>query len=126
MYVKGKLVDRREMLRVKIKSLAEEARIIRHEEARTTGMLQFELHLHRVNQVRRASREALYAYQVIRGKHPYDFERGAKTMPDLAKVSAMVVKYGAPGTKKEDVDRLLAAHVSAFVMGYPAELAVAA
>lgn len=38
MYSKeGVLIDRREMLRVKIKSLALEAKVIRHEERRTAG-----------------------------------------------------------------------------------------
>ena len=48
MYKQDALIDRREMLRVNVKSLAEEARMVRREEARTHEQLRDELHLHRV------------------------------------------------------------------------------
>lgn len=46
------LIDRREMLRVKAKSLAEEAHLIRREERRTRGLLRDELRWHRTGVVR--------------------------------------------------------------------------
>lgn len=70
------------MLKVKIKSLAEEARIIRHEERRalcrelpTEQRAKYrdlplfeELRMHRVNDVRREQRASLLAYAFLRGK----------------------------------------------------------
>jgi hypothetical protein len=57
------------MLKVKIKSLAEEARIIRLEEARSEpgSQQQIELHAHRVHDVRREQRASLLAYAFLRG-----------------------------------------------------------
>jgi hypothetical protein len=63
-----------EYLRVKIKSLAEEARIIRHEEHRASayhrGLLCAKLRDHRVKEVRPEARAALLAYAFLRGR-PY-------------------------------------------------------
>jgi hypothetical protein len=76
MYEKDRttIKDRREMLRVKLKSLAEEARIIRREEQRSWGMLREDLHKHRVLQVRRAAREAHLAYGLIKGLEIHQIE----------------------------------------------------
>jgi hypothetical protein len=63
-----KMKDKRAMLRVKIKSLAEEAKIIRFEEARTKGEIRDQLHRHRVIDVRMAARNSHIAYTLIRGK----------------------------------------------------------
>lgn len=104
----GKLHDRREMLRVKIKSLAEEARIIRAEEKRTRGSLRDELHLHRVGIVRSAARSSHLAYGLIRGK-PYE-RMEAKTCegnaPDWTEVGRLCKKYGPadfklPGDRRQ-------------------------
>src|SRR4051812_12541317 len=70
--------DRREMLRVKVKSLAAEARIIRREEMRTSGPLREELYLHRTHAVRMAAREAGIAYGYIRGRTLLQMEPNAK------------------------------------------------
>lgn len=61
--------NHRYFLKVKIKSLAEEARIIRFEEkkARRTALLN-ELYLHRIIDVREECRAALLAYGYLRGK----------------------------------------------------------
>jgi hypothetical protein len=96
MYDKNKkLVDRREMLRIKIKSLMAEARIIRHDEKKTFGQLRNELHLHRVIDLRRAARNAGLAYAVIRGVDPDRVEPIRYTEPDWAEVERMVHKYGS-------------------------------
>jgi len=92
-----KVVDRREMLRVKIKSLAEEARIIRREEQRTWGELRNELHNHRVGVVRREARHAHLAYGLIRGRGISQIEPGAKRPPDWKRVQALCQKYGPLG-----------------------------
>ena len=102
MYKDQKLYDRREMLRVKIKSLAEEARIIRREEQRAAGWeLRTELHLHRVGVVRSATRDALMAYGLIRGRTPEQTEPRAKTEPNWDAVDKMLKKYGPPGMTRE-------------------------
>lgn len=101
MYNKTKtLVDRREMLKVKIKSLAEEARIIRKEEARTFGYLRDELHVHRVTVVRRAARHAILAYAVVRGVDLTKVEPIRYTEPNWADVEKMVRKYGSIEQRK--------------------------
>ncbi len=97
MYDQNKtIVDRREMLRVKLKSLAAEARIIRREEQRTHGALREELHRHRVDVVRKAARDTHVAYALIRGRTYEQIE--SKTHPDSSPdwdtVNKMVKKYG--------------------------------
>lgn len=108
-------------LRVKIKSLAAEARIIRAEERRAKHRQQRDLHSqlrsHRVFQVRSAARNTLLAYGYLRGKSyraiephttgpfPWKFEK------DVAK---MILKYGPERTwateanLKEAEERILA------------------
>jgi hypothetical protein len=94
--------DRREMLRVKVKSLAAEARIIRHEEARTRGAIQAELHRHRTVDVRLEARLSVLAYGLIRGRALERME--PKTRPENAlsaaqwdRVRAMGKKFGPAG-----------------------------
>lgn len=90
------LVDRREMLRIKVKSLAEEARIIRREEQRTWGLLREELHHHRVVQVRRAARSAHLAYGLIKGRTWLQMETVSRSfgMVDWPAIYKMVTRYG--------------------------------
>ena len=64
-------MDRLIEMKVKIKSLAEEARIIRHEEKKTTGFRYLRLRQHRIWDVRRESRATQIAYACMRGV-PYD------------------------------------------------------
>ena len=56
------------MLKVKIKALAAEARIIRREERRSSGWLRDQLASHRMVTVRNEARASLLAYGFIRGK----------------------------------------------------------
>lgn len=98
MYAKdGKIIDRREMLKVKIKSLAEEARIIRREEHRTRGELRNELREHRVGIVRSEARATHIAYGLIRGRSLDRIEPGAKRQPDWKKIESMCKRYGPTG-----------------------------
>lgn len=110
MYAKDKttIIDRREMLRVKLKSLAAEAAIIRREERRSHGALRHELSLHRRGTVRWASRATHLAYGFIRGRTLEQIEpRRYVNVPDwLAKqcdkslwddVRKMLKKYGPAG-----------------------------
>jgi len=98
----GQLYDRREMLRVKLKNLAQEARLIRREETRTrAGQLRDELALHRRTIVRTAARETHLAYGFIRDIPLERMERncGSKDWlpPDWAAVAKMVRRYGRTG-----------------------------
>jgi len=88
------IVDRREQLKVKIKSLATEARIIRHAELKTRGALREELYLHRVHVVRREARSSLIAYAIIRGKSLEKAETAPRMPPDWETVRRMCKKYG--------------------------------
>jgi len=99
MYAKDRttIIDRREMLRVKLKSLAEEARIIRHEERKSYGSLRNELHLHRVWQVRRAARETHMAYGLIKGLTVDQIEPKRKSDLNWEAVNKMLKTYGPKG-----------------------------
>lgn len=91
----GQVLDRREMLRVKVKSLAAEAAIIRREERRTREKLREELALHRRTVVREAARNAHVAYGLVKGRAYEQMEGNAKSIPDWDEVTRMVKKYGA-------------------------------
>lgn len=93
----GKLLDRREMLRVKVKSLAEEARIIRREERRARfGDLRGELHWHRISDVRLEARATHIAYGLVKGLPIERIEKPRAERPEhlWKKIRAMVEKYG--------------------------------
>lgn len=90
----GKLIDRREMLKIKLKSLAAESRIIRREESRTRGALREELYLHRIGIVRQEARSTLIAYGLIRGRSLEQMEAKSHTPPDWDRINQMLKKYG--------------------------------
>jgi hypothetical protein len=99
MYAKDRttVVDRREMLRVKMKSLTAESRIIRAEERRSCGQLRNELHLHRVGIVRSTARNTHLAYGLIRGRTLLEMEPTHKKEtldPDWDSILKMLKKYG--------------------------------
>lgn len=81
-------------LKVKVKSLAAEAAIIRMEENRSRGELRSSLRFHRQYEVRREQRCSQLAYGYLRGIAHARIEPGAKTDPDWDRVRAMVKKYG--------------------------------
>jgi len=90
----------RQFLKVKIKSLAEEARIIRVEERRANGQKRYstqsQLREHRVGIVRFEARHSLLAYQYIRGKAFYSCEskKADVSKIDWLRVISMIKKYG--------------------------------
>lgn len=88
------ILDRREMLRIKLKSLMEEARIIRREESKTNGPLREELTIHRREVVRDEARHTHLAYGFIRGLTFDQMERTQRSLPDWNRVRAMTKKYG--------------------------------
>lgn len=87
------MLDKRTYLKVKIKSLAEEAKIIRFEE-RKNKVMRRGLEYHRKTVVRSEARNTLIAYAFIRGIPYSRVESKAKTKPDWEKVRTMVQKYG--------------------------------
>lgn len=80
-------------LKVKLKSLAAEARIIREQEARSPYW-RSGLREHRVGIVRSEARATLLAYGFLRGRSYQSLEPAAKSKPNWEKVKAMVRKYG--------------------------------
>ncbi len=91
-------MDKRVFLKVKIKSLAEEARIIRKEERKrhgTDNRLEREaLYTHRVNVVRSEQRHSLLAYGFLRGRRVDQIEGKTLTRVDWKKVRSMVERFG--------------------------------
>jgi len=95
MKMEPEIKDRRKMLKVKLKSLAAESRIIRMEELRTRGgYLRDELCVHRRTIVRSESRHTGLAYGFIRGRTYAQLESTAKTAPDWKRVERMIRQYG--------------------------------
>ncbi len=85
-------------LKIKIKSLAAEARIIRKEEGKLHGMRKWGLQHHRTTVVRDAARRTLVAYQYLRGR---DWESSASRdvvvqKRDWPAIEKMIKKYGKP------------------------------
>lgn len=80
------------MLKIKLKSLAAEAKIIRREELRCRPW-QAELWHHRIQVVRKVSRDTHVAYAIVRGK-PIP-ERDNSRPLDWKAVNSMVLKYGS-------------------------------
>lgn len=96
-------------LKIKLKSLATEARIIRGEEVRirnrarkrrakghvidVTATLDA-MHYHRIKDVRREARATHLAYGFLRGRSYTTMENKASRTPDWSRVEAMIKKYG--------------------------------
>lgn len=92
-------------LKIKIKSLAEEARIIRCEEKKfkANGRFKnssrrtetnFELHEHRISIVRPELRNCYLAYAFIRGKKRVSVERNCYVDPNYAEIARLAYTYG--------------------------------
>lgn len=83
-------------LKIKVKSLAEEAKIIRAEERKWPGESdeRVGLHNHRVLDVRRESRAACLAYGFLRGRTYKRMEAKCYEQPDWKRVSQLAIKYG--------------------------------
>lgn len=102
----------RSKFRVKIKSLAEEARIIRHEEARTPdpswrGCLRG----HRIHELRRESRSAQLAYAFVRGVPYKVVENRCKEDPDLKRIKEIVGSLSNRRVETVDVYEWICADV---------------
>lgn len=81
-------------LKIKIKSLAAEARIIRLEELRRKGGdVRTSLHHHRVGVVRREARLALLAYGFLRGREYTTIEPAPLSQPDWTRLGNMIDRF---------------------------------
>lgn len=88
-------MDERIYLKVKVKSLADEARIIRLETKRARSLsIKNGLYRHRIDVVRFEARHTHLAYGFLRGKSYEQIEQKAHVAPNWAKVRKMVEKYG--------------------------------
>ena len=87
-------------LKIKVKHLAEEARIIRAEEQKLHGMEKWKLQHHRKTTVRDAARRTQVAYQMLRGRDWKSCARltasGELAPEDRKEVDRMIAKYGPP------------------------------
>lgn len=89
-------MDERTYLKVKIKSLAAEAKIIRLETKRAKrASIRDGLALHRKGAVRFEARHTHLAYGFLRGREYRQMEQKAHTPPDWDKVRRMIERYGA-------------------------------
>jgi hypothetical protein len=93
-------LDWRQALKVKIKSLTEEARIIRREERLAkTKLIREGLRLHRIEDVRQEARNTHIAYGFMRGRSYGQIEHPRYgNNPDWDRVWSMVKKYARPAT----------------------------
>jgi len=84
-------------LKIKLKSLAAEACIIRQQEQKMRGPIwgpkSSGLTLHRKGVVRSEARHTHLAYGYIRGKKLSEIEAFSHTVPDWSKVYRMICKY---------------------------------
>lgn len=94
-------MNRIPQLRVKTKSLAAEAKIIKHDEKKyfrrgTANAISFgaSLYKHRTGIVRRAARIALLAFALLRGVAYLRVEQKTSVAPDLEKVRKMADHFG--------------------------------
>lgn len=99
--------NRVRMLKVKVKSLAAEAQIIRLEESRSVpgSVQQNELHNHWVRDVRAEQRSSLLAYAFLRGRPLAACEAKCKVEPDWKRVGQIVEKFGTVEDRKDQAVR---------------------
>lgn len=95
-------------LKIKIKSLAAEARIIRFEERRSAGDVRAGLHQHRVLDVRREQRAALLAYGYLRKRSYRRIESASSARPATQRIVDLVRKYGPLAERQQVADEIAA------------------
>jgi hypothetical protein len=80
-------------LRIKVKSLVEEAKIIRQESKKTKGMVKYRLNEHRKTIVRDHTRHNLLAYGMIKGT-PYELmEKKCYEPPNFSRIATIVKRF---------------------------------
>jgi hypothetical protein len=101
-YAKARARYVRSKFRVKIKSLACEAKIIRQEESRRDGWVRGSLRLHRISEVRNEQRHTLLAYAYVRGVPMCVVEQRCRIMPDALAIDRIVKSLAG----ERDLDRI--------------------
>lgn len=92
-------------LKVKIKSLAVEARIIKREEGKTKDpQLKNSLRFHRTYDVRKEARSAHLAYAFLKGFEYAQIESRCNEKPDFVRIKKLVEKFGRCYHYEEDWD----------------------
>lgn len=81
-------------LRIKIKSLADEARTIRAEAKKVSGMVKWELNHHRTSVVRPHARLSLLAYGLLRGVPYRAIEHSCYELPNWEKIRNLASRFG--------------------------------
>lgn len=103
------MVTKVKQLKVKIKSLADEARTIRLEEKRAgkakDDRLRCSLREHRVHVVRTEQRWSLLAYAFLHGLSVLQVEKKTSTPRDMVKVGKLVERFGAEGGQEKDAQQ---------------------
>ena len=100
-------------LKIKIKSLAVEAKLIRLEERKVKGLTKHNLSEHRKHVVRPEARATLLAYGFLRGRDYRSIESNATTKPDWTKVKSMVKRYtDLPVTAAKQLDEWIKIGIS--------------
>jgi hypothetical protein len=96
-------------LKIKIMSLAAEARIIRKEERKWPGPSDARqgLHRHRVIDVRRECRIANLAYGFLRGRSYRALEAKCYEQPNWQRVAELIRKYGQQGLPVDAIRKAL-------------------
>ena len=82
-------------LKIKVRSLADEARSIRQEAKKESGMVKWGLNHHRTTVVRDHARHNLLAYGVLRGIPYRCMEDKCREAPDLERVEKIAKRFGA-------------------------------
>ena len=98
-------------LKVKVASLAAEARIIRklaNSIRRRDNPTRLSLHSHRKNEVRIAARSSQIAYGYLRGKTYASMEDNSRTDLDIADILRMIEKYGEGSASDRSNSRAVA------------------
>lgn len=93
-------------LRIKVRSLADEARSIREEAKKTTGMVKWGLNDHRKTIVRDHARHNLLAYGCLKNTPYSDMEKWCYETPDFLRVAKIAKRFGGA---EEDVESWVSA-----------------
>jgi len=93
------MTERQIHLRIKIKSLVDEARTIRAEAKKTSGMAKWRLNHHRTTVVRDYARLNLLAYGILIGMFYERMEKKCQETPNFIKVAKIAKAFG--GTEED-------------------------
>ena len=93
--------------KVKIKSLMEEAKIIRFEESRNSGWVVAGLREHRIGIVRSEQRHTILAYCFLRGLKYNQVENNCKKAPDIKKILRIIASLANESYTKEVIENWL-------------------